>query len=113
RRRHHGRQHRALLPRRRQGRRFEGFGSARAEEHARQEGARHPAKGRRLMALSDEDYAELEAAIASGQLDPAVAAQAKAALAGRGSVKPAPENSLGVTGIIQPGGEPELSPEDS
>jgi hypothetical protein len=55
------------------------------------------------MALSDEDYAELEAALASGELDPAVAAQAKAALAGRGgSVTPAPENSLGVTGVINP-----------
>lgn len=65
------------------------------------------------MALTDEDYAELEAAIASGELDPAVAAQAKAALSKRGgSVTPAPENSLGVTGVInQP--EPELSPEDS
>jgi hypothetical protein len=66
------------------------------------------------MALTDKDYAELEAALASGQLDPAVAEQAKAALSKRGgSVTPAPENSLGVTGVINPPGEPELSPEDS
>lgn len=66
------------------------------------------------MALTDEDYAELEAAIASGQLSPEVAAQAKAALGGRGrSVTPAPDNSLGVTGIINEPGEPELSPEES
>lgn len=65
------------------------------------------------MALSEKDYAELEAALASGQLDPAIAAQAKAALSGRGgSVTPAPDNSLGVTGVINPP-EAELSPEDS
>lgn len=64
------------------------------------------------MALTDEDYAELESALASGQLDPAVAEQAKAALGKRGSVTPAPDNSLGVTGVINPP-EAELSPEDS
>jgi hypothetical protein len=66
------------------------------------------------MALTEKDYAELEQALASGELDPAIAEQAKATLAKRGAtVSAAPKNSLGVTGIIQPGGEPEVSPQDS
>jgi hypothetical protein len=71
------------------------------------------------MALSDDDYAQLEAAVAPGaDVSPAFAEKARALLAkrkaapGGASVTPAPENSLGVTGVVnQP--EAELSPEDS
>jgi hypothetical protein len=70
------------------------------------------------MALSDAEYDRLEAALADGEgLDPAYAAKARELLAqrktaGPASVTPAPDNSLGVTGVVnQP--EAPLSPEDS
>lgn len=57
------------------------------------------------MALTEKDYADLEAALASGEgLDPAYAAKARELLSQRSktgaSVTPAPDNSLGVTGIV-------------
>lgn len=69
------------------------------------------------MALSEAEYDRLEAAIADGGLDPAYAAKARELLAerktaGPASVTPAPDNSLGVTGVInQPGAAP--APDDS
>lgn len=58
------------------------------------------------MALTEQDYAQLEAAVAPGaDVSPAFAAEARKLLAQRSkgapaSVTPAPENSLGVTGVI-------------
>ncbi len=57
------------------------------------------------MALTPEEEAEL------AELEKQVSPEFLKAAGG--SVTPAPENSLGVTGVINPGGEPELSPEDS
>lgn len=56
------------------------------------------------MPISDAEYDRLEAALASGDLDPAYAARAREVLSKRSktgaSVTPAPDNSLGVTGIV-------------